>query len=39
VIELPHLVGGLPGVDSWIGLQDEVHRRLAALLSPVEPPR
>jgi zinc/manganese transport system substrate-binding protein len=29
VVELPHMVGGAPGADSWVEMMDVVHERLA----------
>ena len=34
VLELPTLVGGASGADSWIAMQDVIHERLARALAP-----
>ncbi len=31
-IEVPNMCGGLPGTDTWIGMMDVLHQRLAAVL-------
>lgn len=35
ILELPHMVGAVDGVDTWIELQDELLRRLVARLAPL----
>jgi len=32
VVELPNQCGGIPGTETWIGMMDLVHQRLAAAL-------
>jgi len=32
VVELPNMCGGLPGTETWIGMMDVLHQRLAAVL-------
>lgn len=39
VIELPTMVGGAPGADTWIAMQDLIHARLVAVLAPEPPAR
>jgi ABC-type Zn uptake system ZnuABC Zn-binding protein ZnuA len=34
VLELPVLVGGVEGTETWIGMMDHLHDRLAAALAP-----
>src|SRR6185503_15248261 len=31
-IEVPNMCGGLPGTDTWIGMMDVLHQRLAQVL-------
>lgn len=35
IIEMPSMCGGMPGAESWIGMMDLVHQRLAAGFQPV----
>lgn len=37
VVELPVMVGGAPGADSWISMMDFVHRQLAEVFPPPPP--
>lgn len=32
VVEVPNMCGGLPGTDTWIGMMDVLHQRLASVL-------
>jgi ABC-type Zn uptake system ZnuABC Zn-binding protein ZnuA len=32
VVEVPNMCGGLPGTDTWIGMMDVLHQRLAEAL-------
>jgi zinc/manganese transport system substrate-binding protein len=36
VVELPTMVGGAPGADTWIDMMDLIHRRLAGAFQPAE---
>jgi len=31
-VEVPNMCGGIPGTDTWIGMMDVLHQRLAAVL-------
>jgi zinc/manganese transport system substrate-binding protein len=31
-VEVPNMCGGLPGTDTWIGMMDVLHQRLASVL-------
>lgn len=37
VVELPNQCGGMPGTETWIGMMDVVHQRLAAAFAPGSP--
>ncbi len=39
VVELPNQCGGIAGTDTWIGMQDLVHQRLAQAFGTAEPKR
>ena len=39
VVELPNMCGGLPGTDTWIGMMDLVHARLAEAFGTPVPAR
>lgn len=39
VVELPNQCGGIAGTDTWIGMQDLVHERLARAFGGGSPPR
>ncbi len=36
VVELPNMCGGLPGTETWIGMMDAIHERLAGAFSSGE---
>jgi ABC-type Zn uptake system ZnuABC Zn-binding protein ZnuA len=33
VVEVPNMCGGLPGTDTWIGMMEVVHQRVAAAMT------
>ncbi len=33
VVELPNMCGGLPGTDTWIGMMDTMHKKMAEALA------
>jgi ABC-type Zn uptake system ZnuABC Zn-binding protein ZnuA len=37
VVELPNMCGGIPGTETWIGMMDLVHERLAKAFAPESP--
>lgn len=39
VVELPNQGGGIPGTETWIGMQDLIHDRLARAFGTATPPR
>jgi ABC-type Zn uptake system ZnuABC Zn-binding protein ZnuA len=39
VLELPNMCGGLPGTETWIGMMDVLHRRVAEAFGAGSPPR
>jgi ABC-type Zn uptake system ZnuABC Zn-binding protein ZnuA len=39
VVELPNMCGGMTGAESWIGMLDLIHKRLAEAFQPPAPPR
>ncbi len=39
VVELPNMCGGIPGTETWIGMMELVHERLAAAFGTATPPK
>lgn len=39
IVELPNQCGGIAGTDTWIGMQDLIHERLAQAFGTAEPKR